>query len=113
MNFRLFLLISLFSLPVFGQGLVGDVTKLANPKNATPNRSMYLSNPPPPPSTSTSTLNSDVLSTEKAVPFVTHKENYNFKSRGGGSQGGGSKGCGSRGGPGYRKANGKCASWKD
>lgn len=28
-------------------------------------------------------------------------------------KGGGSGGCGSRGGPGYRKANGKCASWKD
>lgn len=25
---------------------------------------------------------------------------------------GGSGGCGSRGGPGYRKANGKCAGWK-
>ena len=24
---------------------------------------------------------------------------------------GGSGGCGSRGGPGYRKANGQCASW--
>lgn len=22
-------------------------------------------------------------------------------------------GCGSKGGPGYRKANGKCASWRD
>lgn len=22
------------------------------------------------------------------------------------------RGCGSRGGPGYRKANGKCASWR-
>lgn len=26
---------------------------------------------------------------------------------------GGSEGCGSRGGPGWRKANGKCASWHD
>jgi len=26
---------------------------------------------------------------------------------------GGRRGCGSRGGPGYRKANGKCASHKD
>ena len=25
----------------------------------------------------------------------------------------GKGGCGSHGGPGYRKANGKCASWKD
>lgn len=24
----------------------------------------------------------------------------------------GRRGCGSRGGPGYRKANGKCASWR-
>lgn len=32
---------------------------------------------------------------------------------GGGSGGGNSGGCGSRGGPGYRKANGRCASWKD
>lgn len=31
----------------------------------------------------------------------------------GGGRGGGSGGCGSRGGPGYRKANGKCASWRD
>lgn len=27
-------------------------------------------------------------------------------------KGGGSGGCGSKGGPGYRKANGKCAGWK-
>lgn len=35
------------------------------------------------------------------------------RSSGGGSRGGGSRGCGSRGGPGYRKPNGQCASWKD
>lgn len=29
------------------------------------------------------------------------------------SGGGGRGGCGSRGGPGYRKANGKCAGHKD
>jgi len=23
------------------------------------------------------------------------------------------RGCGSKGGPGYRKSNGKCASWRD
>lgn len=33
-------------------------------------------------------------------------------SSGGGSRGGGSGGCGSRGGPGYRDANGRCASWR-
>jgi hypothetical protein len=35
------------------------------------------------------------------------------KGSGGGRSGGGSGGCGSKGGPGYRKPNGKCASWKD
>lgn len=34
-------------------------------------------------------------------------------SYGGGGGGGGGGGCGSRGGPGYRKPNGRCASWKD
>jgi len=35
-------------------------------------------------------------------------------SYGGGSGGSGADGgCGSRGGPGYRKANGRCASWRD
>lgn len=37
-------------------------------------------------------------------------------ARGSGGGGGGGRspgGCGGRGGPGYRKSNGKCASWKD
>lgn len=34
---------------------------------------------------------------------------YHSKKHGHGSK----KGCGSRGGPGWRKANGKCASWRD
>lgn len=39
---------------------------------------------------------------------------YSGNNRGGGhAYGGGHGGCGSRGGPGYRKPNGKCASWKD
>lgn len=38
------------------------------------------------------------------------KTNYSGYS---GYSGGRSGGCGSRGGPGYRKANGQCASWKD
>ena len=35
------------------------------------------------------------------------------KGGGGSGGGGGGGGCGSKGGPGYRKENGKCASWKD
>lgn len=34
------------------------------------------------------------------------------RGSGGGSAGRSSGGCGGRGGPGYRKSNGKCASWK-
>lgn len=33
-------------------------------------------------------------------------------SSGGAGGGRSSGGCGGRGGPGYRKSNGKCASWK-
>jgi hypothetical protein len=35
------------------------------------------------------------------------------RKSGGGKGAGGGGGCGSKGGPGYRKPNGKCASWKD
>ena len=39
---------------------------------------------------------------------------YRAYSGGGKGSGGSGRsgGCGSRGGPGYRKSNGKCASWK-
>ena len=46
--------------------------------------------------------------TYRPSPSVTNR-NYSSPRR----SGGGGKGCGSRGGPGYRLANGKCASWKD
>ncbi len=43
----------------------------------------------------------------------SHRGRASFAGGGGGGGGSSSGGCGSRGGPGYRKANGKCASHRD
>lgn len=40
------------------------------------------------------------------VPRSASRENFRLGGRGSG-------GCGSRGGPGWRKPNGQCASWRD
>lgn len=51
-----------------------------------------------------------------AVPIIAEargrRGGMRYRSAGSAS-GGSSGGCGSRGGPGYRKANGKCASWRN
>lgn len=48
------------------------------------------------------------------VPAAQAKKRGSGSGRkSGGGKGGGNGGCGSKGGPGYRKPNGRCASWKD
>ena len=55
----------------------------------------------------------DVNSTNPQICFgmMCHDVTVSSPSYGGGR--GGADGCGSRGGPGIRKANGQCASWRD
>lgn len=49
-----------------------------------------------------------------ALPLITvDAEARRGRTGSGYRRGGGSRGCGSKGGPGYRKPNGQCASWKD
>ena len=67
----------------------------------------------PVPSTATKVATS-VAATRTPLPSATSKATAGTTSPGVSAfVGGSSGGCGSRGGPGYRKANGQCASWRD
>ncbi len=114
MNTKPLLLTALLTLPAFGQAwtIPGDLTAIPKRLELQPGEKVREFNenntPTTHPSTKAGTGNKSSLGLPATpVPSNPTSSSYNSNTRSGG------RGCGSRGGPGYRKANGKCASWKD